>query len=119
MSDRPAAGGDAIVVAPEVTAMTGAAALPRRNGELVFEAPWQGRAFGTALAVVRHLGLPWRDFQHHLIAAIGERPEAAYYDCWVTALERLVLERGLAAPDEIEELIRAVRDAAPDGSLGS
>ena len=30
---------------PEVTGMTGAAALPRRNGELVFEAPWQGRAF--------------------------------------------------------------------------
>lgn len=31
--------------------MSGAAALPRRNGELVFEAPWQGRAFGLALAL--------------------------------------------------------------------
>ena len=40
----------------EVTGMSGPAALPRRNGELVFEAPWQGRAFGMALAVVERLG---------------------------------------------------------------
>ena len=30
-------------VAPEVHAMTGTAALPRHNGELAFDAPWEGR----------------------------------------------------------------------------
>lgn len=90
------------VVGPEVTGMTGAAAPPRRNGELVFEAPWQSRAFGVALAVTQRLGVPWRDFQRRLIAAIEARPEAPYYDCWVAALEALVLAHGLASADELE-----------------
>jgi hypothetical protein len=44
---------------PAVAAMPEPAALPRRNGELVFDAPWQGRAFGLALVIVDRLGLPW------------------------------------------------------------
>ena len=39
-------------VAPEVHAMTGTAALPRHNGELAFDAPWEGRVFGMAIGVV-------------------------------------------------------------------
>ena len=35
----------------EVASLEGTAALPRRNGELVFEAPWQGRAFGMAVVL--------------------------------------------------------------------
>jgi nitrile hydratase accessory protein len=87
---------------PAVAGMTGAAALPRRNGELVFEAPWQGRALGMALAVVERLGLPWRAFQEHLIAAIAARPEAPYYDCFVAALEELLVARGVVAHDEVD-----------------
>lgn len=93
----------------QVTAMTGPAAPPRRNGELVFEAPWQGRAFGLALAVVEHLGLEWRQFQDHLVAEIGAHPEAPYYDCWVAALERLVLAQGLVAPGELAAACAQVR----------
>jgi hypothetical protein len=26
-------------------------AVPRKNGELVFEAPWEGRVFGMAVAM--------------------------------------------------------------------
>ena len=26
-------------------------AVPRKNGELVFEAPWEGRVFGMAVAL--------------------------------------------------------------------
>ena len=100
MSERPGA---------EVTGMTGPAALPRRNGELVFEAPWQGRAFGMALAVVERLGLPWTEFQRRLIEEIDRRPEAPYWDAWLAALERLVVERGVASQDEIER-----RAASPD-----
>ena len=36
-----------------VTAMTGAAAVPRKNGELVFDAPWQSRAFGMVVGLVQ------------------------------------------------------------------
>ena len=93
MSDRPGAA---------VTEMAGAAALPRRNGELVFEAPWQGRALGMALAVVERLGLPWMEFQRRLIEEIRRQPETPYWDAWLGALERLVVEHGVASQYEIE-----------------
>jgi len=96
-------------VGPEVARMTGTAALPRLNGELVFEAPWQGRALGMALGVVRRLGLPWREFQQRLIPEIGARPDAPYYDSWLAALERLVVDFGVASAAEIAAAERVVR----------
>jgi nitrile hydratase accessory protein len=92
-----------------VTAMTGPAAPPRRNGELVFDAPWQGRAFGMAVGVVEHLGLQWKDFQQRLIAEIAAHPEAPYYDAWVAALERLLLEHRAVTADEMEAARETVR----------
>src|SRR6478752_2893082 len=55
--------------------MAGPAALPRVNGELVYESPWQRRAFGTAVATTRHLGLDWDQFRVRLIAAIADQPD--------------------------------------------
>ena len=92
-----------------VPAMTGSAAPPRRNGELVFEAPWQGRAFGMALGVVERLGLEWKDFQQRLISEIAARPDAPYYDCWLVALERLLLDAGAVTAEEMETAQRGVR----------
>ena len=94
-------GDERALVLPEVRDMTGPAALPRVNGDLVFEAPWQGRAFGTAIATARHLGLDWDEFRRRLIDAIGDDPEQPYYDAWVAALERLVIDQGLLAADDI------------------
>ena len=100
---------DPVTVGPEIARMAGTAALPRRNGELVFEAPWQGRTLGMALGVVRRLGLPWREFQQRLIAEIGARPDAPYYDSWLAALERLVVDFGVASAAEIAAAEHAVR----------
>lgn len=86
--------------------MTGAAALPRRNGELVFEAPWQGRAFGMALTVIERLGLPWAEFQRRLIDEIATHPDAAYWDSWLAALERLAIDRSLVSGEELERARR-------------
>ena len=95
-----------------VTAMTGAAAPPRRNGELVFDAPWQGRAFGMAVGIVERLGLEWKAFQQRLIAEIAAHPEEPYYDCWVAAVERLVLDSGAVTAGEMEASREAVRAQA-------
>ena len=92
-----------------VAAMTGPASPPRRNGELVFEAPWQGRAFGMAVGVVERLGLEWKAFQQRLIAAIAAHPEAPYYDCWVAALEQLVLDSGAVTVEELQGAREAVQ----------
>jgi nitrile hydratase accessory protein len=66
---------------------------PRRNGELVFEAPWESRAFGLAAAYVEASGVGWGRFRRRLIAAIDDLPrETPYYEAWVAALERLLAE---------------------------
>lgn len=73
-----------------VQQMSGAAALPRVNGELAFDEPWQGRAFGTAVALVTSLGLEWEAFRSRLVAAIEADPGRPYWDSWVSALADLV-----------------------------
>jgi nitrile hydratase accessory protein len=72
--------------------------LPRDNGELVFEEPWQGRALGIGVVVLERTGLSWKDFRRHLAAAIAARPRqeesaaTAYYAAWLDALEALLAE---------------------------
>jgi nitrile hydratase accessory protein len=83
------------------------APLPRDNGELVFEEPWQGRALGMGVVVLERIGAPWSEFRRQLAAAIaaheraeGETPATAYYACWLEALEALLVERGLIGREE-------------------
>jgi nitrile hydratase accessory protein len=82
-----------------------AAPLPRDNGELVFEEPWQGRALGMGVVALQRTGSSWDEFRDHLVAAIAARPPqhdetaaTAYYAAWLDALERLLDERGLLSP---------------------
>jgi nitrile hydratase accessory protein len=80
----------------------GPAAPPRSNGELVFGAPWESRAFGLVLALNAGGTFEWEDFRLQLIQAISDwerehdpEEEWSYYRCWLVALERLLAERGL------------------------
>jgi Nitrile hydratase beta subunit len=85
-----------------VTVPLGEESLPRDNGELVFEAPWQARALGIAIAVVERLGLPSDAFRHRLMAAIAADPKRPYYESWSEALESLVIDMNLATPDALD-----------------
>jgi hypothetical protein len=49
-----------VTIQADVNAMTGAEALPRSNGELVFEEPWQARAFGVAVGLIQEQKLDGR-----------------------------------------------------------
>jgi len=88
-------------VADEIREMPGEAALPRANGELVFDAPWQGRVLGTAIGVVQGLGLDWDDFRQRLIVAIAADPTRPYYESWTAALESLAADFDLITPDDL------------------
>lgn len=76
--------------------MTGALSLseldlPRRNGELAFDAPWQSTVFALAAAVVEHaFGGDREPFRRQLIEAIAAQPDRPYWESWTTALEALV-----------------------------
>ncbi len=76
--------------------------LPRDNGELVFEEPWQGRALGMGVVVLQRTGASWAELRRHLVAAIaarrqgeGESEATTYYAAWLDALEALLAEREL------------------------
>ena len=86
----------------EVAFMDGVSALPRDNGELVFAAPWQGRAFALAVALVERLDLPWDAFRQRLVDAIAQDPDRPYYESWAVALEALVVSLGLTTPDALD-----------------
>jgi nitrile hydratase accessory protein len=85
----------------------GGATVPRRNGELVFDEPWQGRVFGMAVALSEQGLLPWEEFRQTLIAEIAAAEarggEFRYYHAWLAAFERVLAARGAVRPDELEE----------------
>jgi len=90
-----------------VADMEGAAAAPRKNGELVFDEPWQGRAFGMVVAASDHALYPWEDFRRKLIVAIGDSDArgdpAGYYERWLAAFEALLAEQGVISAAELDE----------------
>ena len=91
---------------PEVANMEGPEALPRQNGELVFEALWEGRIFGMAVALNDQGTFDWREFRDELVTrigaadAVGER--STYYERFLAAFEKLAIEKGLVTPQELE-----------------
>jgi nitrile hydratase accessory protein len=86
---------------------------PRCDGELFFEDSWEGRAFGIAIALAKKGHYEWEDFRQQLIASIGEweaaheldDPSWNYYQRWLLALERLMLETHLIDPAELDQQV--------------
>ena len=84
-------------------ALAGHAPIPRDNGELVFEEPWQGRALGMGVVILERTGTAWPEFRRYLVAAIERHPldpdesaSTAYYTAWLDALQSLLAAKGLA-----------------------
>jgi len=97
--------------------LSGALAPPMTNGELVFDAPWQGRVFGMARSLAERGVYSWDELRERLIAAIESAdagpPTAGryrYYDHFLRALEALLVARGLLSPGELESRVRAFAD---------
>jgi len=108
MPSGVSANGRSLTVERVVAAMEGATALPRKNGELVFDEPWQGRAFGMAVALHEQGRYDWEEFRQTLIAQIAAAEARggpfAYYEIWLATFEELLAKRGLLSPEEVEEV---------------
>jgi nitrile hydratase accessory protein len=117
--DRPPDIAERRAVERLIDELPGAGTIPRKEGELAFEEPWQIRALALAVAAHDQGRFPWSDFQGRLVAAISdweqtpaaERDDWEYYRHWVRALEQLVIDQGLADAEEItrkaDECIKA------------
>jgi nitrile hydratase accessory protein len=86
--------------------MQGPSALPRSNGELVFEAPWEGRAFGMAVVLSDQHVYQWDEFRSHLVDEIttaeASNSASTYYERWLAALEALLTARGVLTRAELD-----------------
>lgn len=94
-----------IALADVDRALAEVAPLPRANGELAFDEPWQGRALGMGILVLERTGTSWAEWRPHLARAIAARglapddaPAGAYYEAWLDALQSLLLEKRLLEP---------------------
>lgn len=80
--------------------------VPRRNGELAFDAPWQARIFGLAAVLVdTRLGGDWEPFRTELIAAVAADPDRPYWESWTAALERLLVATDLVPAGDLDAVL--------------
>lgn len=105
-----------------------AATEPPGEDDVVFEAPWQARAFALTVALRREGDFPWEAFQTRLIeeledveggaaaSAGAEETEAAYYRAWLAAVERLLLEEDILEDEELAERVTAFASGERDAS---
>ena len=84
----------------------GPAAIPRRNGEPVFNEPWESRVFGMAVGLCERGFYDWDEFRERLVAEISaadaRREESTYYERFLRVLQRLILEKRICDDTEID-----------------
>ncbi|XOV90237.1 MAG: nitrile hydratase accessory protein [Pseudomonadota bacterium] len=90
--------------------LEGQLAPPMVNGELTFDAPWEGRVFGMARALCEAGLFEWDEFRESLIDEIGNWEQAHqgheaydYYERFSCALTNLLAQKGVVAPAELDE----------------
>ena len=98
--------------------------LPTDEDDVVFDAPWQARAFGLVVALCDQGERDWETFQRRLVERLdGVDPDEmdtdiqdVHYREWLAALEALLFEEGVCTPAEIDrrqsEFSKGERDAA-------
>jgi nitrile hydratase accessory protein len=81
-------------------------ALPRQNGELLFTAPWEARAFGLAVALNEGGVYAWSEFSQELAAETASAEQngvpSSYYERWLEALENLVITKSVVTRQELD-----------------
>ena len=94
---------------PEAIAQAGQdAALPGDGNELVFNSPWEAKAFAIVLALHQQGHYSWTEWAQALggeIRAAGDEDDGTgYYLLWLSAAEKLIASKALV--DESELLAR-------------
>jgi nitrile hydratase accessory protein len=119
---QPAPAADGVVAPREPAGLPPATELPGLPCDAqgpVFAEPWQAQAFALTLRLHERGVFAWPDWARYLSEAIRDAqadgdPDLGdtYYVHWVTALERLLRDQGIAAPLALAGLRQAWRTAA-------
>ena len=91
--------------------LTATPSLPLAADGPLFAEPWQAQAFAMAVRLSAEGHFSWPEWAQYLGAEIASDhggqgdasgdPIAVYYRQWLTALEKLVADKGLASPTEL------------------
>ena len=106
---------------PDVATAERAAALPRLprdSGGPVFAEPWQAQAFALAVRLSEQGHFTWKEWAATLANELkaaenrGEPDDGThYYEHWLAALERLVVEKGITNREAMRERKEAWTEA--------
>jgi nitrile hydratase accessory protein len=80
-----------------------------------FDEPWQAQVFALAVSLNQRGLFDWSEWTKVLGAEIAARPETgnqAYFEAWLSALEKMLVGKGVASGAELSDLANAWRAAA-------
>ena len=113
--------------------LTSLPALPRDDEGPVFRAPWEAQAFGMTLALYERGLFSWKEWAERLSVEIAAARDVnldrqgrstvvddgtRYYELWLTALEKLVADKGLVLDVELSRRCDEWAEAAADTPHG-
>jgi len=92
--------------------------MPAEQSDVAFAEPWQARAFALAVLASRQGCFTWSEWTHalgrELRLASDPDPKtagASYFNCWLLALQSLLLAKGAVGKAELHERTHAWEDA--------
>ncbi len=107
------------------TALSELTAIPRDAEGPVFRAPWEAQAFAMAVKLHEAGHFTWTEWAERLareIAGARDRGEpddgSRYYEFWLSALEKLVADKGLVLGAELAKRTDEWAAAAADTPHG-
>ena len=84
--------------------------IPRDDEGPVFKAPWQAQAFALVVGLQREGVFSWSEWAETLGASINRARDAGdqdlgdtYYEHWLSALEQISIDKGLANNEKLAE----------------
>jgi nitrile hydratase accessory protein len=103
-----------------ISMMGGPGALPRRNGELTFNHPWESRLFAITFNLYEQGHFAWSEFQEQLIVQIqnyesqqlqkGEEPDPKkYYESWLAAFKAILEKKEILSAQDIERTLQHIK----------
>lgn len=99
-----------MTVAPDLAVLP---AIPRDEDGPVFREPWEARAFAMAVSLHARGVFTWTEWAAALAREIKADDDASgYYALWLSALEGLVREKGVATAAALAETASAWKHAA-------
>ncbi len=91
--------------------------LPRDDDGPVFAEPWQAQAFAVVVELTEAGTITREEWAERLGAVLKEAEERGeydtgerYYDHWLTALERVVVDKNLAGREDLDKEGESIRE---------